>query len=290
VPFYFFMRAKEPAAESKKAIPEEGASKSTDGESVAQKAASLTRVFARFGDLDKSPAIFDNPFGRGRVLWFMSTGDDDWNELPAWRDFVVFLHESISYLVSFRGRTDNLGVGEEFRRFYESAEFASDVILHAPPLSGANLGSTRTIRLPMKTIEDDSRFEVGYDDTEVPGLYRLDFSRDVPPRRTSASDEPIDDLNADYDAESETIGSAVEYFSVNVDTSESDLTAISPDEFSTHFGFEPKIRNLSTDLSARKELADQLRGYEFWPWCLGIVVLLLFLETALAQWFGRRAG
>ena len=302
VPFYYFVRAKEPVLiGSKQVSSKDGVSGSDVTQSAAQKAASLTRVFARFNDLDASPALFDNPYGRGRVLWVMSTADDDWNELPAWRDFVVLVHEAVAYLVGFRGRTDNLGIGEEFQRFYESAEFVSDVILHAPPLPGASLGSRRTIRLPMKTMEDDSRFEVGYegsddhDGIEVPGLYRLDFSADFRSRSTSrsspTSDEEETDRSEGNDGESsESRDGTVEYFAVNVDTSEGDLTPISVSEFETHFGFEPTMRDLSADISARRELAERLRGYEFWPWCLGLVVALLFFETALAQWFGRRVG
>ena len=197
--------------------------------------------------------------------------------------------------MSFRRRTDNLDIGEEFARFYEVEEYAFEVLLHAPPLPGASLGSTRTVRLPMKPLEEGSRFEVGYDRTEVPGLYRLDFNRDVrsstgagagSDSTGSASREPTTDARP----EAETIGSTVEYFAVNVRTAESDLSPISIEDFTTHFGFEPQVLDFSVrlkDIAAEKE---RLRGRELWRWCVLLVLILLFAETILAQRFGRRAG
>jgi hypothetical protein len=59
------------------------------------------RVAFRFNDAQKSPAVFDNAYGAGRVLWITSSADGQWNEFANWPDFVVFLYESISYLVKF---------------------------------------------------------------------------------------------------------------------------------------------------------------------------------------------
>ncbi len=281
IPFYHYFRADDGSKDSSPEVEE--------GEPTAATKKSTARIVARFGDQadadsDGSPAVFDNGFGRGRVLWFTSTADDDWNEFPAWQDYVVFLHESISYLVGFRRRTDNVGIGEEFQRFYESDQLALHVVLHAPPLPGASLGSTRTIGVPMKPLEDDNRLEIVYDSTTVPGLYGLDFDR------AGGRPPPAEDDDPGGTRVATGLGSTVEYFAVNVSTDESDLKMITAEEFTSSFGMTPEVFDFSARLRNLEEQKKKLRGQEFWPWCLAIAILLLFAETALAQYFGRRAN
>ena len=256
------------------------------------------RVIARFKDLDLSPAIFDNAYGRGRVLWYLSTADQGWNELPVWRDFVVFIYEAISYLVGFRQRADNLEVGELFEYFYDSREFASEVLLEAPPLPSSEVDGPRTFRRPMRELEGEKRFAVTYEDTRVPGLYRLQFNRQGAIKGGDEG-EPDDlgetvesDTGTDPLAEAELLPRPREsqLFAVNVDTSESDLASMTATDFTQHFAFQPIELDFSARLRDLEAERERLRGHEYWPWCLGAVVLLLLLETALAQRFGRRAA
>lgn len=253
VPFYRFMKL---------AVPKEDTG---------------ARVFCRYNDLDRSPAVFDNPYGRGRVLWFTSSADDDWNEFPAWQDYVVFLYESIAYLVGFRTLNDNLGVGDEFQRFYDGSEFALEVMLHAPQIPGRSLPGGRTARTPMRELEDPGRFSITYGQTDVPGLYRLDLNRSVEGGGVPAGDAVKPN--------------SVEYFSVNVATGESDLRGIDASELETHFGVEAgQFLDYSEKVESRRQEQRQLLGREFWKYCLAAVIALMLLETALAQFFGRRAG
>ncbi len=233
------------------------------------------RVFCRYNDLDRSPAVFDNPYGRGRVLWFTSSADDDWNEFPAWQDYVVFLYESIAYLVGFRSMNDNLGVGDEFLRFYDSSRFAYEVMFHAPPLPGRSLAGSRTGRIPMRELDDSGRFSLAYGQTEVPGLYRLELRH--------GTDGAV--------GEGAAAKSTTEFFSVNVSTQESDLRGIGASEMETHFGIESdQFLDYSEEVEARQQQKEQRRGLELWKYCLAAVIALMLLETALAQFFGRRAG
>ena len=233
------------------------------------------RVFCRYNDLDRSPAVFDNPYGRGRVLWFTSSADDDWNEFPAWQDYVVFLYESIAYLVGFRRLNDNLGIGEEFQRFYDSSRFAYEVMLHAPPLPGRSFAGSRTVRIPMRELDDSGRFSLVYGQTEVPGLYRLELRH--------GTDSAV--------GEGAVAKSTTEFFSVNVSTQESDLRGIGASEMETHFSIESdQFLDYSEEVEARQQQQEQRRGLELWKYCLAAVIALMLLETALAQFFGRRAG
>ena len=238
---------------------------------------STARVFCRYNDLDRSPAVFDNPYGRGRVLWFTSSADDDWNEFPAWQDYVVFLYESIAYLVGFRRLNDNLGIGDEFLRFYESSRFAYDVQLHAPPLPGRGISGSRTVPLAMRELEDSGKFSLAYGQTDVPGLYRLNLRQG----QAGIAEEE----------ESASAKKTTEYFSVNVSTEESDLRGIDAAEMESHFGVvASQFLDYSEEVESRQEQTAQMRGRELWKYCLAAAIALLFLETALAQFFGRRAG
>ncbi|MCZ6794671.1 MAG: BatA domain-containing protein [Planctomycetota bacterium] len=226
--------------------------------------ASAVRVLARYNDLDGSPAIFDAPFGRGRVMWVTTTADKEWTDLPVWQDFVVLVYESISYLMGFSARSLNLRVGDPFLRFYASEDFAPEVLLTVPARDRQDLVGSRVVRRAM--LPDGKRMKLSYDDTRAPGLYRLDLKRPNTAR-----------------------GDSVEYFAVNVDTGESDLKRITAAEFREHFGVEPVPFDASERFRDIAKQKDLLRGREYWRWLLGALLVLLLGETVLAQFFGRRA-
>lgn len=257
VAFYYYIQAEQPDS------PDGDSEGGGDGVSKPPLPGPV-RVLCRYSDLDSSPAVFDNPFGRGHVMWFTSSADQDWNEFPIWHDFVVFLHESISYLVSLGERTDNLLVGDTFEQVYESDEYASEVLLRLPGGDEGSLGGDRVLRRAMRELRKDERFRITHEDTSVPGLYRLELKRPHSPS-----------------------GDTVQYFAVNVETEESDLRGMVAEDFETHFAVEPTFFDVSATFREEARKKDLLRGYEFWPWVLGAVLLLLLLETVLAQVFGR---
>ena len=223
-------------------------------------------VLCRLNDIDRSPVIFDASYGRGRVMWFASTADRDWNGFPVWHDYVVFLYESISYLMGFGAKSLNLDVGESFSRFYDSGDFASEVLLTVPPAGSSDLESARVLRRAMREIKEERRFQISYDDTAGPGLYRLDLRRPFSER-----------------------GDSVECFAVNVDPEEGRLESLTAAEFKEHYRIEPTLFDASAQFRDLAKQKDLLRGREYWPWFLVAVLILLLLETALAQHFGRRS-
>ena len=56
-------------------------------------------LLLNFTDTQETPAALDAPYGRGRVMWFASTADKEWNEFPIYHAFVPLLHEAIPYLL-----------------------------------------------------------------------------------------------------------------------------------------------------------------------------------------------
>lgn len=230
----------------------------------ARELPSGVRVLCRFNDLERSPAVFDNAYGRGRVMWFLSSADRSWNDLPVWQDYVVFLYESISYLVGFGTRADNLEVGETFVRQYPGEQFASQVVLRAPSGEDSILSRERVQPLAMREIPGEKRFRISHEDTSIPGIYRLELHRPQSPDTKT-----------------------VEAFAVNVDPEEGKLRTLSSDDFEIHFGFRPAAYDATEKAESLAEQEGALRGHEYAPWLLFLAVCLLLAETAMAFWFGR---
>ncbi|HVR73553.1 MAG TPA: BatA domain-containing protein [Planctomycetota bacterium] len=225
------------------------------------------RVIFRYTDTEQSAAMFDNAYGTGRVLWVTSTADNDWNEFGSWPDYVVFLYEAMSYLVKFGLSSSNLETGEVFRKRYPAAQYASEVLLHLPEPIGGRGEKSSGVRKAMRKVPEGNDFEIVHEETEHPGLYRLDLLRPSTPG-----------------------GDTTEHFCVNLDIAESDLKAMSQDDFHDAF---PDLRHQVFDASARIEALkgeeNLQRGQEHWMWFAAVVLGLLFLESALASYFGRKA-
>ena len=225
------------------------------------------RVPFRYNDIERNPAVFDHGVGKGRVLWMTSSADIEWNEFSKWPDFVVFLYESMSYLVRFGATSANLVTGELFQRRYSSNRYASEVILHAPARADEEFSASTAIRKDMRDLEGGAELEITHDATSVPGHYRLDLLRPNRPEPDST-----------------------EYFSVNLRMDESDLQTMTTDDFQEHFSsFKFQVYDFARDLRSQSDDDEILRGKEYWRACLYAVLALLIVETLLAYWMGRRS-
>lgn len=224
------------------------------------------RVLARFNDLDGSPAIVDASHGQGRVLWFLSSADREWNDFAVWQDYVVFVHESLSYLLGFGARSRNLPVGAPFVGFWPSDEFASEVLLHTPPEEEEDLGTGVQPRLAMRELPGGGRFRVVFEATDVPGVYRLDLRRP----RSSLEDSS-------------------EAFAVNVDPGEGDLRPVTADDFERALGVTAAPFDVDERFRSLESQPGAARGQEYWRGVMWVVLGLLVAETILAWLFGRRA-
>ena len=224
------------------------------------------RIPFRLGDLDGSPAVLDHSYGRGRVQWVTTSADLEWNDFARFQPYVVFVYESLSYLVRFGGESLNLDVGDMFRRRYTPTDYASEVVLHVPAEASDDLAASETVRKDMREIEAAGEFEIVHERTQVPGLYRMDLLRPNRPQPNTT-----------------------EYFAVNVSTEESDLAPMRDDDFRTHFeNIDFQLFDASENLRQAAEQEGLLRGKEYWRFFLFTVLALLVLESILACVFGRR--
>ncbi|NQV26894.1 MAG: BatA domain-containing protein [Rhodopirellula sp.] len=194
--------------------------------------------------------LLSRPFGRGRVALMTSTLDADWTTLPARPDYVAFLHEWIFQLASGRV-TRNVDTGSPL--FYPIAQEdnATDWVFINP--EGRELDP-----LP---AGDELRPMVRLDQTHLPGTYRL---RKRPPNGEKAN--PVSD----------------EFFVVNFDRAESELTPLS-DERWAELTDENRLQRIETpeELFASSETGTA--RVEFWH-----LLLLAFLAILVGEVFMTR--
>lgn len=202
------------------------------------------------------PALVEKDFGRGRSLVYLSTVDADWNKaliydsfyLPFWRMLTLHLCQA-----SVPQR--QLAIGDSFEEYLTDEQYVKEVNIKRPD-------GQRTIQSPQR-IEGEERHRLTYENTEMPGIYTVDFVGSPDNRQL--------------------------YFSVNVDTAESDLSKLGKDELNAALP-ALKITSLESKL-LRERVSDGSRGTEgneHWREALYCVLGILVLESVLAMVFGRR--
>jgi len=257
------------------------------------------RISFRYNDPENSPAVVDASFGRGRVLWFTSTADAEWNELPKWPDFVALLYQAVPYLVRHGETRINLQVGEVYREIFEAADYAQEVRVTSPQWNAGDsggMGSTGggaigAVARLMTKIEGENRFLLTHEETLAPGIYELTFLRPGgrPPERPADPADAQPPLGALSDPHGR--GSRDrQSFAVNLDPFEGDLRALAPRDLKGRFADlqDVEIFDAARQIESLGEKKAQSRGTEMWRWLIYAVLGLLLAETAVAQTFGQR--
>lgn len=119
-------------------------------------------VLAQFDD--GSPALFEKPYGSGRVLCFTSTLDREWTDFPIHGVYLPFIHESVKYLALKRteGHPD-YRVGDPVELSGYESPMGTEVAIFNPINE-----ETRT--------QLNEQGGVFYDKTEHPGIYSAHIS------------------------------------------------------------------------------------------------------------------
>ncbi len=151
---------------------------------------------------DSAPALLERTVGRGRVMLFTSTVDDEWTELPYRPAFLPLMRRIVQYLArraTSAGQTEHL--------------VAQDVTIEA----GSMLGDRAVVTGP-----DDIRLVVEPKEGQVTFTPRKSGLYEVWAGSTDAEENRIDNLA----------------MAVNVDTRESDLTPLSDQALAPWLGTE----------------------------------------------------
>ena len=199
---------------------------------------------------DGDPLIVEEPIHRGRVVLVATSAEPSWTAMPLWPSFVPLVQEIVAWCVEGRLRQRNLLVGEPL-------EVAVDPTAADAP-SSVQTPDGHSHRVQVRTTGDDST--LSYTRTAKNGMYAMRFG---PP------------LNRN------------ELFAVNVDTIESDLATIDPEELRKRvWPGIPFIHQTSwQDLDAAG-LADPTRGGRLHIGLLYAALGLLFVEVFLGWKMG----
>jgi hypothetical protein len=114
---------------------------------------------------DGSPLLVDKELGRGRVLFFASSADRDWTDLPTRTAYVPLIHGLVGYAAHLSAASQRPGT----------------IMPEATRLLGREEddGATVTIRTPdgqerlAHYARDDALTVAQYTSYTVPGIYRL---------------------------------------------------------------------------------------------------------------------
>lgn len=205
---------------------------------------------------DLNPALIEKSLGRGKVILVTTSADTEWNLMPGRPPYLILLDQLALYLAGSVQVMKNVVVGAPLELLLNPENYAPDFTLSTPRQGMTSLSPLRV---------GEQNFTLLYKNTENVGLYSLTRSEE----------------------ESETTRKTimVSFFGVNTDPQEGDLRQIKT----------PEIRNLYPDFQF--ELVGESRGEKetgltppprsnLWKYLAYAVLILLVLETILAQRFG----
>jgi hypothetical protein len=199
--------------------------------------------------------LMSRQFGRGQVALMTSTLDADWTTLPARPDYVAFLHEWIFQLASGRV-TRNVDTGTSLLYPIAREEKPTDWVFVDP--DGKTLDA-----LP---AGDELRPMVRLDQTQLPGVYRL--------RKRQPNDEANGKPAANVAND--------EFFVVNFDRSESDLTPLTEERWA-ELTDENRLHQIETPEELFASLETDAARVELWH-----LLLLAFLAILIGEVFMTR--
>jgi hypothetical protein len=199
------------------------------------------------------PLIVEAPIHRGRVLLVATSADTAWTAMPLWPSFVPLVQEIAAWCAEGQLQQRNILVGEPIEAWIASSAAAVPRSVQAPD------GRGRSSQL--RAAGDYSALIC--DDTLQSGVYVARFGQPVNRSQT---------------------------FAVNVDTVESDLARVDPEELRDEVWPDiPFVHQTSwQDAQTIPTVGPNRAGSQLQVDLLYAVLGLLFLETFLAWRLGYR--
>lgn len=212
----------------------------------------------RLNDAQRSPAMVDRRWGDGRVVAFTIPGDADWTYWPALPSFVPVMLDLVDHLIGDTTVLTQVPLGTALTYPVDLSQFQNRVSLRDPgnerievitrPASETSEGEESVIQLAQ------------FEPLENRGFYNLGLTRN--------------------DGEPESI-----LFSVNIPADEGRLSRLSLSTLESDFWGDRFQLISAADLKQQNAVAG---ASEFWPQVIGLILLVLVVESTLAWWFGYR--
>ncbi len=214
-------------------------------------------IVARYTNSEKSPAVIEKAFGKGRVFMFTTPLDNDWSDWPQDYSFVPTMQELNKYLARKTSDDANVEVGDALLQSLDLTHFELEVGVKRPDDATADA----IVNPADESSVDQVLYLAKYDDVNRQGFYQLMLSR-----RDMGGAEPM-------------------LFAANIDSREGDLMRANTREFQRKLG-DANIQFVSQSDLLKINVEDARK--HLWPWVLGLLVLVLFVEQFLGWLFGRK--
>lgn len=215
------------------------------------------------------PLIVEGPVHRGRVILVATSAeaswDGAWTPFPQWPSFLPLVHEMLAYVLEGRLQQRNVMVGE--------------------PLGGS-------LAAPLGRVSDPSAIGGVFD---PPFSIRAPDGRRREGRLRAEGEEGAwsfaeTDLSGFYVARFGPPVSRSETFAVNVDTAESDLSTIGPEELQARVWPEATVAGYADWQHPDEEPSAQSgQTRDLSQGLICAVLVLLAVETCLARRFGHHS-
>lgn len=217
------------------------------------------RVLASLGvpGADPAPLLVERRMGRGRVILCTTAPDFEWGLMPKVPGFVILFDQVCQYLSSPPQRFRNITVGESIEYTLKSSEFARKFQIITPRQNRAEVS-------PVKAGEH--AYHLNFSGTTEAGLYGLER-------------DPQD---------GETQATLLTWYAVNVDPEEGLVEKMTEQELRTMY---PQFRFTYVEQGTGREpekIAVKAPASNIWKYLVGLILVLLVLETCLAQVFGAK--
>jgi len=208
-------------------------------------------VLAKFDT--KDPAVISIELGRGRGLFFLSSPDREWTDLPLRSIFVPIVGEALAYLASGGSRTVAFKPGDPVVITVKSRDVAKDTIMLT--VVGPNDEEYTVAASPTGTIARGFFIQ-----TESPGFYRVS----APPELKDVFIMPS-------------------VFCVNLDTVESDLAGMSEEDFDEALLGRFKVDHVKPSPFVGERLSKAREGFGLWSYLLLMLWAIIMVETLYAN-------
>lgn len=197
---------------------------------------------------NRQPFVCERPFGQGNVMLVGTSADASWTYLVYTSEYLVLMQELTRWLSGEPDRAVNLQVGESFQ---QPVLLSSQYLLVRRPDDS---------KVRIAPAAQGNLWRIAYDQTDRQGIYEVDTSAEVMPRRR---------------------------FAVNLVASEGDLTRIDAETFRRELD-RAGVQYWGPEKAVRRAVQSRHSITEFaWLFLWGVLGLLA-VETLLATRFGRR--
>jgi hypothetical protein len=280
-------------------------------------------VLMRMTDDERSPALVEQSYGKGKVTAFTIPADADWSDWPDKPSYVVLVQELTRYLAGDVTGDGAVRVGDAMRLAIDRSQVEQEAVMIAPGERKVNVQAFHVIEKQTTGGElngaesngaesdgerigpdgppnensaaaapDDERFVTTVaqaNSDEAPGEANFEPTEQASASSTNWRIEfEGTDRRGFYDLQLTTTGgepAAPILFAANVDPSEGDLSRVDVDLLRKEFrGLPVSI------LENRQSASESVHGtrIEVWMWLLFGLVGVLFTEQFLGWWFGRK--